>query len=299
MVIRALGYEAQALEQGKYPYGYLAFADSIGLLNRISSAPNTAFLRGEVAQIVYNGRNIHASIPKPNHQTQIPAVLRENNWDGLTEYCPEIRFYPDRHCELTLNMAEWMKTVSATYEVYTAADGNRVIKCDLGTTDLGNGINRVSSVVFFVETWDGESWQFIGEDMGLTFFKQSFSAGNSGMISVAQVKMKQPGYAGEYSVKGVNDGRTYGQLIFRGGGYGTFFFDFLGTDAWGRQICEGLGILCSPDGSALAYVAEDPDDLSQCFILHFEPRDNAVMLELTASNIGELQGLVGRSFLCE
>lgn len=58
ILVRALGYEPQAIAKGGYPNGYLATASSIGLTKNVSNSANALITRGDVAQLAYNALNI-------------------------------------------------------------------------------------------------------------------------------------------------------------------------------------------------------------------------------------------------
>ncbi len=58
ILVRALGYEPQAMSKGGYPNGYLTTANSIGLTKNISNSANALITRGDVAQLAYNALNI-------------------------------------------------------------------------------------------------------------------------------------------------------------------------------------------------------------------------------------------------
>lgn len=59
IIIRLLGYEPAAKENGGYPTGYLVTAAQNGLLNGINQAPNEEASRGVVAQLAYNALTIN------------------------------------------------------------------------------------------------------------------------------------------------------------------------------------------------------------------------------------------------
>lgn len=59
ILIRALGYEVQALAKGGYPMGYIATASSIGLTKGISASADRLISRGDVATMAYNALTIN------------------------------------------------------------------------------------------------------------------------------------------------------------------------------------------------------------------------------------------------
>ncbi len=59
ILVRALGYESQAIAKGGYPYGYVAVASSIGITKGVSSAPDALISRGNVATMAYNALTIN------------------------------------------------------------------------------------------------------------------------------------------------------------------------------------------------------------------------------------------------
>ncbi len=59
ILIRALGYENQALSKGGYPMGYIATASSIGLTKGISASSDKLIARGDVAIMAYNALTIN------------------------------------------------------------------------------------------------------------------------------------------------------------------------------------------------------------------------------------------------
>lgn len=56
VIVRAKGWEDEAINQGGWPYGYLYAADDHGLLSGVSSFVGAPFTRSEVAQVVYNAQ---------------------------------------------------------------------------------------------------------------------------------------------------------------------------------------------------------------------------------------------------
>ena len=54
MIIRMLGYEGEAIENGGYPLGYLNTAIETTLLNGLSLELNSPATRGDVAVMIYN-----------------------------------------------------------------------------------------------------------------------------------------------------------------------------------------------------------------------------------------------------
>lgn len=58
MIVRALGYEAEAQVKGGYPYGYLIVANDRGLLDDVKGTQGTPASRGIVAQITDNALEI-------------------------------------------------------------------------------------------------------------------------------------------------------------------------------------------------------------------------------------------------
>lgn len=58
ILIRALGYETQALSKGGYPTGYITTAASIGLTKGVSSSAGALISRGDVAVMAYNALTI-------------------------------------------------------------------------------------------------------------------------------------------------------------------------------------------------------------------------------------------------
>ncbi len=59
ILIRALGYENQALSKGGYPMGYITTAASIGLTKGISASADRLISRGDVATMAYNALTIN------------------------------------------------------------------------------------------------------------------------------------------------------------------------------------------------------------------------------------------------
>lgn len=59
ILVRALGYESQAIAKGGYPTGYVAVASSIGLTKGVASAADSLISRGNVAIMAYNALTIN------------------------------------------------------------------------------------------------------------------------------------------------------------------------------------------------------------------------------------------------
>lgn len=59
ILVRALGYEPQALAKGGFPTGYIATANSIGLTKNVSGSADKLIARGDVAKLAYNALNIN------------------------------------------------------------------------------------------------------------------------------------------------------------------------------------------------------------------------------------------------
>jgi len=108
------------------------------------------------------------------------------------EYQPKITFYEDMHCELVLNMAEWMQTISATYKVSSSPDGGTVFTCNLNDSDIGDGAQRNLREFILVPTSENE-WTFYGQPMGLTFSGAKYTTADSGSVEI------QPGITKIYS----------------------------------------------------------------------------------------------------
>lgn len=103
------------------------------------------------------------------------------------EYQPKITFYEDMHCDLVLNMAEWMQTIPATYKVFAYSDGSKVIKCNLGNADIGDGLQRNLRDFILVQTSENE-WTFYGQSMGLIFTDTIYTAAGTGTIEIRPEK---------------------------------------------------------------------------------------------------------------
>ena len=58
ILVRALGYEPQAIAKGGYPTGYITTASSIGLSKNVVSSATKLISRGDVAQLAYNALTI-------------------------------------------------------------------------------------------------------------------------------------------------------------------------------------------------------------------------------------------------
>lgn len=58
MIVRALGYEPQALSKGGFPTGYVSTGTSIGLTKGVTSSVNGYISRGDVAELAYNSLTI-------------------------------------------------------------------------------------------------------------------------------------------------------------------------------------------------------------------------------------------------
>lgn len=54
IIVRAFGYEKEAVAAGEYPDGYLAIAQSLGLLDHVNVKSGTPLGRGYTAMILYN-----------------------------------------------------------------------------------------------------------------------------------------------------------------------------------------------------------------------------------------------------
>lgn len=130
-------------------------------------------------------------------QTIVDVAL-SNAGELSEEYRPKITFYEDKHCELVLNMAEWMQNISAGYEVFAYPDGSKVIKCNLGDADLGDGLERNLRDFILVQTSEKE-WTFYGQPMGLTVTDAIFTSTNSNSVEVQSevVEVYSP-VVGEY-----------------------------------------------------------------------------------------------------
>lgn len=132
----------------------------------------------------------------------IPQKIVQNYLYGTDllpdEYSPSITFYEDMHCDLYLNMAEWLQNISATYKVYSYQDETKVIKCTLDNYDLGDNLQRNLHDFILVQTTEN-NWVFYGQLMGLTFSGDVFVATDSNMIDVQseENKMYSP-TVGEY-----------------------------------------------------------------------------------------------------
>ncbi len=59
IMIRALGYEPQALAKGGYPSGYMVTASNIGLTKGVAGSANQLIDRGTVAKMAYNALTIN------------------------------------------------------------------------------------------------------------------------------------------------------------------------------------------------------------------------------------------------
>lgn len=58
MIVAALGYNDQAIAQGGYPYGYIAVADKLGILNDIECSYIDNATRENISKIIYNALNV-------------------------------------------------------------------------------------------------------------------------------------------------------------------------------------------------------------------------------------------------
>lgn len=128
-----------------------------------------------------------SSLEEQHTSVTIPQTIVDTtpyNTEGvIEEYQPKVTFYEDMHCELVLNMAEWMQNISATYKVFSYQDGSKVIKCNLGNTDMGDGLQRNLRDFIFVQTSENE-WTFYGQAMGLTFSETAFTTKGSDSIEI-------------------------------------------------------------------------------------------------------------------
>ncbi len=115
--------------------------------------------------------------------TKIPQTLISNELQVAEEYLPHISFFDDGRCELILNMAEWMQTVPASYEVLEYSDDTRVIKCVLSTPNLGDGIERDLTEFILVESSE-DNWTFYGQLMGLTSSGAVFTAADDSVLEL-------------------------------------------------------------------------------------------------------------------
>ncbi len=59
ILVRALGYETQAIAKGGYPAGYVAVASSMGLTKGVTAAQDALISRGNVATMAYNALSIN------------------------------------------------------------------------------------------------------------------------------------------------------------------------------------------------------------------------------------------------
>ena len=59
ILVRALGYEPQALSKGGFPTGFIATASSIGLSKGVSGSSDKLISRGDVAKLAYNALTIN------------------------------------------------------------------------------------------------------------------------------------------------------------------------------------------------------------------------------------------------
>lgn len=59
ILVRALGYEPQALSKGGFPTGYMATGNSIGLTKGVSGSADKLISRGDVAKLAYNALTIN------------------------------------------------------------------------------------------------------------------------------------------------------------------------------------------------------------------------------------------------
>ncbi len=59
IMVRALGYEPQAIAKGGYPSGYIVTASNIGLTKNVAATANQLISRGDVAQMAFNALTIN------------------------------------------------------------------------------------------------------------------------------------------------------------------------------------------------------------------------------------------------
>lgn len=126
--------------------------------------------------------------------TTIPNMLSQSNWLEAEEYRPQVVFGEDGQCTFRFNMASWIYDAPATYKVFTCSDGKRLIECDLGSTEFGDGFEHFTSLVFFTETSDGK-WIFWSENIGLTFAGSSFNSSETETIEVQGIPVEDTSYA--------------------------------------------------------------------------------------------------------
>ena len=85
MVVRAMGYETADMKQN-YPFSYMSNAQAMGLLDGVNMVANSAALRGEDAQVIYNALFADyargAKLVNTTHGTSVETypTLAESVW---------------------------------------------------------------------------------------------------------------------------------------------------------------------------------------------------------------------------
>ncbi len=90
MLLRMLGYESRAEENGGYPEGYMLVAKETGLLENTNIMPNEIAIRRDIAVMVYNALDIpmmlatgyDAQMGKATYETESERTYRKS----ITEY---------------------------------------------------------------------------------------------------------------------------------------------------------------------------------------------------------------------
>lgn len=150
--------------------------------------------------------------------TKIPQTIIFKELQVADDFLPKINFSNDGSCELVLNMAEWMQTVPASYELFEYSDGSRVIKCVLSTPDLGDGIERELTEFILVET-SNNTWTFYGQLMGLTTSGAKYTAADDSTVEldseiIKPFSPKTGEYQNEFNDLNIIENNESGKILF-------------------------------------------------------------------------------------
>lgn len=113
-----------------------------------------------------------------NESVKLAQELKMRSLDGgiHEEYIPYIKFYPDMHCELLVNMMEWVAEIEAAYTVYLCDDEKLMVACDLGTTEFASSLHWGVPVFYLVQS-DDNCWIYMGgENIGAMLPESEFYA---------------------------------------------------------------------------------------------------------------------------